>query len=95
MLDHFRNEFISEETTCRCGHGHVEIQTKCNLVTLPPALIVKIGLEQYNENTGAYIQRQRIQIDGNLRLESQTGMIRHYELIGGILHTGHSGDTGK
>ena len=53
----------------------------------------KIGFEQYNENTGAVIQRQRIHLGGNLRLESQTGMVRNYELISAVCHTGHTGDS--
>ena len=55
----------------------------------------KIGFEQYNENTGAVIQRQRIHLGGNLRLVSQTGMVRNYELISAVCHTGHTGDSGK
>ena len=95
VLNHFSNVFSSEEATCRCGNGHIQIQTKYNLVTLPPALMFKIGFEQYNENTGAVIQRQRIHLGGNLRLESQTGMVRNYELISAVCHTGHTGDSGK
>ena len=95
ILNHFSNVFSSEEAICRCGDGHIEIQTKYNLVTLPPALMFKIGLEQYNANTGAFIQRQRVQLGGNLRLESRTGMVRNYELISAVHHTGHSGDSGK
>ena len=55
----------------------------------------KIGFEQYNENTGAFIQRQRIHLGGNLRLVSQTGMVKNYELISALHHTGRTGDSGK
>ena len=94
--NYFRDEFTSETARCRCDQdqAEIEIHTKYNLVTLPSAFIVKIGMEQYNINTGAFIQRSGIHLGNNVTLGTPEGYVREFELIGGILHTGQTVETG-
>ena len=94
--NYFRDEFTSETARCRCDQdqAEIEIHTKYNLVTLPSAFIVKIGLEQYNINTGTFIQRSGIHLGNNVTLGTPEGYAREFELIGGILHTGQTVETG-
>ena len=94
ILNHFNDQFISEESDCRVDgcHGHVRIDTKYSLVTLPQAFVVKIGVEQFED--GAFLQRQKISLGGNVTLTNQIGENKQYELLAAIVHTGQTVSTG-
>ena len=94
ILNHFNDQFISEESDCRVDgcHGHVRIDTKYSLVTLPQAFVVKIGVEQLED--GAFLQRQKISLGGNVTLTNQIGENKQYELLAAIVHTGQTVNTG-
>ena len=95
VLDYFKDSFISEEVKCRCGDGHIQVDTKQQLVSLPSLILVKLVLEQFHQNEGRIIQKQSLSLGNNLKLQSIDGFTRTYELVSTVAHTGLSGDSAE
>ena len=95
ILEHLSGGFKSEEAVCRCGNGYIQIDTKQQLATLPLAIIVKLGFEQYNPTGGRVIKKRSLKLGNNLNLECLDGTSKEYELVCGVAHTGLSGDSAE
>ena len=93
--EYFSNNFTVEEADCRMEHcdGKIQIESRNMLATHPQGLIIKLGVEGHDRNE-AFINRQSIELGGDVRLTNTSGVFSRFSLSGAIRHTGTQVDDG-